>query len=115
GTRARRGRGFCFGSGGFRSLGLRRGGLSLGGSSFGFRRGGLGLRRLGGLRFRSGSLFGSRLGGGRLGRLAGQRGQIGQRLLVFVGHYAPTLFLRFIAATSRVSGFWPPCGCSVPL
>jgi len=29
--------------------------------------------------------------------------------------YAPTLFLRFIDATSSGCGFWPACGCSVPL
>jgi hypothetical protein len=35
----------------------------------------------------------------RCGRLLGQLGEIGKGLLV--GHYAPTLFLRFIDATSR--------------
>src|SRR3546814_12297428 len=32
--------------------------------------------------------------------------------LVF-SHYAPTLFLRFIDATSSSSGFWPACGWSL--
>ena len=58
------------------------------------------------------------LSGAPLARLdrgsAGEGGEIAKRLAV-VGHQAPTLFLRFIAATSRVSGAWPPCGWSVPL
>ena len=45
--------------------------------------------------------------------LLGQVAKVSEGLLV--SHYAPTLFLRFIDATSRTSGFWPPCGCSVPL
>ena len=36
-------------------------------------------------------------------------------VLGFVSHYATALFLRFIEATSSVLGFWPSCGCSVPL
>src|ERR671912_44630 len=46
--------------------------------------------------------------------LTGQLGEVGKGLAI-VGHYAPTLFLRFIAATSSGCGSWPPCGCSVPL
>src|SRR5207248_9073851 len=42
------------------------------------------------------------IGNGRnLGLWAGQFAQIGKGFLV--GHYAPTLFLRFIDATSRIS------------
>ena len=52
--------------------------------------------------------------GGLGGFRAGQRAEIGKRLTI-VGHQAPTLFLRFIAATSSGSGFCPPCGCSVPV
>ena len=66
---------------------------SVGGRSFGCR--GLGDCRSFGLR-------------------AGQRAEIGKGSSCRPC-YAPTLFLRFIAATSRGSGFWPPCGCSVPL
>src|SRR5205085_1941810 len=96
---------FGLGSVSFRSVGfdgLGRGGL-----------GSFGLGRISGFSFGRGSLFGSRLGGGGLGRLAGQRGQIGQGLLVFLGHYAPSLFLRCIDATSSVSGSSPACrsGC----
>ena len=43
---------------------------------------------------------------------AAEIGEIGDGVL---GHYAPTLFLRFIEATSSTAGCWPACGCSVPL
>jgi len=69
-------------------------------------------RRLDG-RVRSCS-FGRGLGNRRSLRLrVGQFAEVGEGFLV--GHYAPTLFLRFIDATSRTWGSWPPCGCSVPL
>src|SRR5206468_6240521 len=60
----------------------------------------------------AGRSFGSGFLGDRsLGLRVGQLTEIGKGFLV--GHYAPTLFLRFIDATSRTCGFWPACGCSL--
>ena len=68
-----------------------------------------GRRRLGS-RGRRGS--GLDRGGSRLDRSlglrVGQLTEVGEGFLV--GHYAPTLFLRFIDATSSGCGSWPPCG-----
>ena len=53
----------------------------------------------------------SDIGGIALRRVTGDVLQIGEIrdgfVLGFVGHYATTLFLRFIEATSSFSGFWP--------
>ena len=55
--------------------------------------------------------LGGNLGGGAFGRSLGSRRDFGFRVgqltevgKGFLGHYAPTLFLRFIAATSRTLG-----------
>jgi hypothetical protein len=59
--------------------------------------------------------------GRRLGRFGGNRSCAGQVLEVGqaidgigIGHHAPTLFLRFMEATSSGWGWVPPCGWSVP-
>src|SRR3546814_10762378 len=68
------------------------------------------------------SVLGGRLdrgvgGGGVGGRgllclflVTGNGAQIGKRLTI-VGHYLPTLFLRFMLAISSTSGFCATCGC----
>ncbi len=62
-----------------------------------------------------GSSFNSWCSSSRGSGSVGELTQIGERLTgIGVGHYAPTLFLRFSEPTSMTLGFWAACGCSVP-
>ncbi|MEN9924772.1 MAG: hypothetical protein RL268_898 [Pseudomonadota bacterium] len=59
-------------------------------------------------------LFAQRRGGSGSSRGFGNGAESGEIGDGFFRHYAPTLFLRFMAATSSGCGWVPPCGCSVP-